>query len=159
MAGPPGALIARLMQGVVMAVAQRHGELIRHLEPERARLREANVMRLGWAPPANEAGLAGDEGEVRPIADALVFWEEQLTSICGGRRLRLLRCRRLNGLGGTAGFASLRRRRAARCRGFGQGVQARLQRRTNNARGILAVDQPSTRNRGQAFQIGFPESV
>ena len=65
MAGPPGALIARLVQGIVVPVAQRHGELIGHLEPEGARLGEANVMRLRGATPAHEARLAGDEGEVR----------------------------------------------------------------------------------------------
>ena len=53
MAGPPNALIAGLVQGVVMTVAQRHGELIGHLKSERARLREANVMRLGWPAPAH----------------------------------------------------------------------------------------------------------
>jgi hypothetical protein len=40
-AGPPGALIARLVQGVVMAVAQGDGELLGHLEPGQS---EANVV-------------------------------------------------------------------------------------------------------------------
>ena len=79
MARPPGTLIARLVQGIVMPVAQRHGELIRHLEPECARLGEANVMRVCRPPPADEAWLVGDEGEVRLIADARVFGDEQLT--------------------------------------------------------------------------------
>ena len=108
MAGPPGALIARLVQGIVVAVAQRHGELIRHLEPEGARLREANVMRLCWPPPAHEARLVGNEGEVRPIADALVFGDEQFAGIWGGR-LRVLGRRGLRGRGDVAGFASLQR--------------------------------------------------
>ena len=93
MAGPPGALIARLVQGVVMAVAQRHGELIGHLEPEGTRLGEANVMRLGGATAAHEARLVGNEGEVRPIADALVFWDEQFAGIWGGS------CAPLDGVG------------------------------------------------------------
>ena len=79
MAGPPGALIARLVQGVVVAVAQRHGELIGHLEPESARLGEADMVRLRGAPPTDKAGLAGDEGEVRLITDAGVFGYEHGT--------------------------------------------------------------------------------
>jgi hypothetical protein len=78
MARPPGTLIARLMQGIVMAVAQRDGELIRYLEPERAGLGEANVMRVSRPPPADEAWLAGDEGEMRLIADAGVFGDQEL---------------------------------------------------------------------------------
>ena len=73
MAGPPGAFIARLVQGIVVPVAQRHGELIGHLEPQSASLGEANVVRLRGAAPTHKAGLVGNEGEVRPIADALVF--------------------------------------------------------------------------------------
>ena len=81
MAGPPGALIARLVQRIVVTGAQRHGELIGHFEPQGTRLGVANVMRLRGAAAAHQAGLVGDEGEVRPIADALVFWDEQFAGI------------------------------------------------------------------------------
>ena len=79
MAGPPGALIAGLVQGIVVPVAQRHGELIRHLEPEGTRLREANVVRLRGATPTHEARLVGNEGEVRLITNAGVFGYEHGT--------------------------------------------------------------------------------
>ena len=57
MAGPPGALIARLMQGIVVAVAQRHGELAR-LEPG-AKRSECDLLvpaaipkaKSGWPAP------------------------------------------------------------------------------------------------------------
>ena len=76
MAGPPRALISRLVQRIVVAIAQRHGELVRHLETERPLLRETNMVRLRGAAAAHEARLAGNEGEVRLIADALVFGDE-----------------------------------------------------------------------------------
>ena len=44
MAGPPSALIPCLVQRIVVAVAQRHGELVRHLEAERPLLREAKML-------------------------------------------------------------------------------------------------------------------
>ena len=106
MAGPPGALVARLVQGIVMAVAQRHGELIRHLEPQGTRLCEANVMRLGGATAAHQARLVGNEGEVSSIADALIFWDEKFAGIRGGR-LGVLGRRGLRGRGEAAGFAGL----------------------------------------------------
>ena len=54
-----------------MPIAQGHGELIRHLEAERARLSEANMMRLSRPAAADKAGLVRDEGEVGLIADTL----------------------------------------------------------------------------------------
>ena len=58
-----------------MPIAQGHGELIRHFEAQGARLSEAKVVRLRGPAAADKAGLAGNEGEVRLIADALLFRE------------------------------------------------------------------------------------
>ena len=72
MAGPPGALIARLMQGIVVPVAQRHGELIRHLEPKCARLGVFGNEQLLWAgrgPPGTRPAMQ-DAGEVEVNAAA-----------------------------------------------------------------------------------------
>ena len=65
------------MQRIVVDVAQRNGEFVRHLEAQGARLGEANVMRLGGAAAADETGLAGDKGEMRLIAHAHLFGDEQ----------------------------------------------------------------------------------
>ena len=67
-----------------MPIAQGHGELVRHLEAQGARLSEANVMRLSRAAAADEAGLAGNEGKVGLIADALFLREGQLTGASSG---------------------------------------------------------------------------
>ena len=77
-AGPPGPLITGLMQRIVVPVAQRHGELVRHLETERPLLGEANMVRLRGPAAAHEAGLAGNEGEMVFIANAFVLGDEQL---------------------------------------------------------------------------------
>ena len=82
-ASPPRALISRVMQGIVVAVTQGNGELVRHLETERARLREANMMGLSRPATAYQAGLFGDEGKVSLIAHPLFLRKGQLT-----RRLR-----------------------------------------------------------------------
>ena len=61
-----------MVQGIVVPVAQGHGELIRYFEAQTSRLGEANVMRLRGPAAANEAGLACNEGEVR-LVGALMF--------------------------------------------------------------------------------------
>ena len=78
-AGPPRALVPGVVQGIVVPIAQRHGELVRHLETERARLREANMMGLGRPATADQARFIGDEGEVGLVAHALFLGEGQLT--------------------------------------------------------------------------------
>ena len=62
---PPGSLIAGLVQLSVMAAAQRYGELITHLETDRPRLREPQVVGIGRLPAANQARL-GDNKFQRP---------------------------------------------------------------------------------------------
>ena len=54
---PPIFLIAGLMQLSVMTPAKRHGELITDFKTDRPRLRKAQMMWIGWLPPADEARL------------------------------------------------------------------------------------------------------
>ena len=74
------------MQRIVVPVAQRHGELVRHLETESPLLRETNMVRLRGAAAAQDAGLPGDEGEMRLITNALVLGNEQLPRGVWARR-------------------------------------------------------------------------
>ena len=55
---PPSDFIATAMDLAMMAAAQRHGELIADLAPERWVLREAQVVSIRGLPAANQAGLA-----------------------------------------------------------------------------------------------------
>ena len=45
------------MQLPMMPAAERYGELVADFETERSGLREAQVMRIGRLPAADEAGL------------------------------------------------------------------------------------------------------
>ena len=76
-ARPPGPLIARAVQLVVMHVAQRQRELVGDLEAHRARLRELQMMRLGGSAPAHQAGLRGDKRQMRLVPDALLLRDGQ----------------------------------------------------------------------------------
>ena len=58
---PPSGFITRAMDLTVVAPAQRYGELIAHFSPERAVLREAQVMGIGGSAPADQAGLFNHE--------------------------------------------------------------------------------------------------
>jgi hypothetical protein len=93
MPGPPRALVPSVVQGIVVPIAQGHGELVRHLETECAGLCEANMMGLSRPAAADQAGLFRHEGEVTLIAHALFLGESQLT-------------RRLRGLAGRTSSAS-----------------------------------------------------
>ena len=65
---PPIFLFAGLMQLSVMAPAKRHGELVTDFKTKRARLRKAQIMRIGRLPSADETRLRGDKFEVRLVA-------------------------------------------------------------------------------------------
>jgi hypothetical protein len=52
------------MQLAMVDAAQRHGELIRYLAAECARLREAKMVSLAGLPPTHRAGLNGDEPQM-----------------------------------------------------------------------------------------------
>ena len=61
---PPCGFIAAAMDLTVVAAAQRDGELITHFSPERAVLREPQMMGIGWTAAANQARLFGHELDV-----------------------------------------------------------------------------------------------
>jgi len=52
----------------MMDTAERHGEFIAGLATERARLKVAQVMRVGWLATADEAWLFGDRAKVLAVA-------------------------------------------------------------------------------------------
>ena len=54
---PPDHLIAGLMQLPMMTAAERDGELVADFETEGSGLRKPQVMRIGWLPAADQAGL------------------------------------------------------------------------------------------------------
>ena len=69
-ARPPGPFVTDVVELPVMGAAQRHGELVTDLAAECSRLGKAQVMWIGRATAADEAGLAGDELEMLPVAQA-----------------------------------------------------------------------------------------
>ena len=54
---PPCNLITSLMKLPMVPAAQGHCELIADLETHRARLRKAEMMRIGGLPPADQTRL------------------------------------------------------------------------------------------------------
>jgi hypothetical protein len=54
---PPSDLIAGLMQLPMMAAAERDGELVTDFHAQSSRLSEAQMMRVGWLPPADQTSL------------------------------------------------------------------------------------------------------
>jgi hypothetical protein len=44
--------------------AERHGEFVADFERKTARLRVADVVRMRWAPAANEAWLTGHKAQM-----------------------------------------------------------------------------------------------
>ena len=85
----------------MVPTAQRHCEFIADFHADRARLRKAQVMRIGGGATADETGLRGHEFQMRFVAQPFGFGDGQLAfvdfflfglfSIC--RRER--RCRRI----------------------------------------------------------------
>ena len=68
---PPGHFISGLVQLPMMAAAERDGKLVAHLDAERARLCEAEMVGVTWLAPADETGLRRDEAKMRLIAATL----------------------------------------------------------------------------------------
>jgi hypothetical protein len=58
------------MHLAMMAAAQRHGEFVAYLAPERTMLCEPKVMRIRRLAPTNQAWLFGDVSNVIAVADA-----------------------------------------------------------------------------------------
>ena len=65
---PPLHFLAGLVQFAVMGATQRDREFITDLQPQAARLREAQMMRIAGLPAAHETGLLGYELKVRLVA-------------------------------------------------------------------------------------------
>ena len=74
---PPSDFIATAMDLAMMAAAQRHGELIADLAPERWVLREAQVVSIRGLPAANQAGLLGNCLDVGSVAKAARLRDSQ----------------------------------------------------------------------------------
>src|SRR5579872_3088363 len=70
---PPRLFIAMSMDFAVMQPADRHRVLVADLSAERARLGEAQMMSVGRATAANEAGQGGDKSQVLLVAQANDF--------------------------------------------------------------------------------------
>ena len=54
---PPDDFVAGLMQLAVMAPTERDSEFVAHLHAERAWLRKAQMMRIGWLTSADHTRL------------------------------------------------------------------------------------------------------
>ena len=65
------------MQLPVVSPAERHGELVAHLHADGAGLGKPQVVRIAGLPAADQAGLSGDEVEVRPVADPFGLGKRQ----------------------------------------------------------------------------------
>jgi hypothetical protein len=90
---PPHLLIADIVGGAVVSLAERHGPLVARLERKGAGLDEGEVMRLGRTALADEAGLRGHEPEVLFVAVTNRLRERQHPNIVVRGRRRFLRRR------------------------------------------------------------------
>ena len=66
---PPGDLVAAVVELTVVIAAERHGELIADFGAERPRLGEADVVRVGRGPAAQDARLRGDVAQMVLVTD------------------------------------------------------------------------------------------
>jgi hypothetical protein len=57
------------MHLAVVTSAQRYGEFIAELSPERWALREPYMVRVRWLSPANQARLLSNEPDMIAVAD------------------------------------------------------------------------------------------
>lgn len=67
---PPTRFVAKAVQLAMVAAAERHGELIADLAPQRAALCEPQMMGVDRFAAADQARLFGDESDVVLVADA-----------------------------------------------------------------------------------------
>jgi hypothetical protein len=67
------------MEFTVMEATDRNSVLVADLSAERARLGEAEMMRLAWSPPADHAGLRCDELAMLLVAEADHFGRHATT--------------------------------------------------------------------------------
>ena len=82
------------MQLIVVHIAQRQRELVRHLEAHGPGLREFQMVRLRRAAAADEAGLRGNEGQMRLIAGALLLRDGEPPLLIGHHTVRARGLRR-----------------------------------------------------------------
>ncbi len=78
---PPRGFIATATDLAVVAPAQRHGELIAHFSPERAVLREPQMMGIGRAAATNQTRLFGHELDVVSVTKAARLGMDQLALV------------------------------------------------------------------------------
>ena len=69
------------MQLAMMATTEWNGELVADLQPERARLRKAEVVRVTRGAAADQARLGSNEFQVRLVAQPLGFGDGKLTLV------------------------------------------------------------------------------
>jgi hypothetical protein len=78
---PPCGFIAAVMDLTVVTPAQWHSELVAHFSPERAVLREPQVMCIRRSAAANQARLIGHELDVLLVAKAAGLGMNQLALV------------------------------------------------------------------------------
>ena len=78
---PPCGFIAATMDLTVVTPAQRHGEFIAHFSPERAMLREPQMMGIRGSTTANQARLFGYELDVLLVTKAAGLGMDQLALV------------------------------------------------------------------------------
>ena len=66
--GPPGSFVASPVKLAVMEATQGNGESVADLAVQRGALRKLDVVRIGWRPAADQAGLRGHESEMMTSA-------------------------------------------------------------------------------------------
>ena len=70
MLAPPCSLVTVAVNLAMMSTAERDGEFVADLAPERTMLGKANVVRICGLPSADQAGLRRDELQVVLVAKA-----------------------------------------------------------------------------------------
>jgi len=76
------------MNFAMVSPAQRHRELIAYPATERTRLRKTQMMRIRWAPTANQAGLFDDMPDMVAVTNATRFGEFKDALLAGKASLR-----------------------------------------------------------------------
>src|SRR5438105_4868599 len=77
---PPGLFITLPVQGLMVRPTQRDSKLIADLAPERARLRELEVMCIHWGLLADETGQSPNESEMRLASfPRRLLWKSKVT--------------------------------------------------------------------------------
>ena len=74
---PPCSLVTAAVNLAMMSTAERDGEFVADLAPERAKLGKANVVRICGLPFTDQAALRRDEFQVVLVAKAARLWKRQ----------------------------------------------------------------------------------